>query len=177
MWEKHILDWNRKGIDGAVVSYDKVFNLIKANSEREATDAYWQLDGLVCANGIAFDASLNVVQFILSSLPSCSKFAKKRCLELLGQISICESDASNPNVVNDNLKEMKNSSWYFFHGLQNDDVDHVWLYVDLIGVLAQQFDCLINNARLYLVESMNRNLSDSDKDLIKNTLIAIDSHT
>lgn len=170
-WEVSILDWDKKGADNLVVTPEQVLELIEAICEEKATKAYWKLDGAVCSNGLAYGAALNAVNLILAMLPTCSVIAKKRCLELLGQISVCEPDVSSPGVVQECLEELKRSSWYFLYGLQFDVPENAWLYVDLIGVLGERFSDFKPKAKVYLQCVLKRNLPASDIEMIQNTLL------
>ena len=169
-WEVSLFDWNKKGADGFVVGSERVISLLSASTEEEATAAYWKLDGVVCMNGVAYDGALSVVQTILCHLPNCSKYSKFRCLELLGQISVCESDSESPDVVLKCLEEMKQFSWGFLHGLQFDSPENAWLYVDLVGVLGERFADFKNKAIIYLECVLSRNLPNNDIEMIENTL-------
>jgi hypothetical protein len=115
----------------ASVAPDRVLKLLLAESEEKATEAYWSLDGLVCANGITHPAALAVTQFILSALPSRTTLVCSLCLELLGQTAAGESFGIR-DVVAYCRTELLQIAWYFLHGLQHDDVQHVWLYVDAV---------------------------------------------
>jgi len=169
-WEVSILDWDKKGADNLVVTPDQVLELIESTDEEQATKAYWKLDGSVCSNGLAYGASLNAVNLILVMLPNCSAVAKRRCLELLGQISVCEPDVSSPSVVQECLEELRLSSWYFLHGLQFDIPENAWLYVDLVGVLGEKFSGFKPRAKSYLECVLKRNLPANDIEMIQNTL-------
>ena len=170
IWEVSLLDWNSKGVDGSSVDPEQVISLLNASTEEEATTAYWKLDGVICKNGIAYGAALNVVQTILGNLPNCSSHSKLRCLELLGQVSVCEPDSEYPDIVSECLEEMKQYSWSLLHGLQFDLPENVWLYVDLVGVLGERFVDFKGKAISYLECVLSRGLPDDDTEMIRNTL-------
>ena len=169
-WEASTSDWNYEGIDGKEVTPDQVLSLISSKTEEEANTKYWKLDGVVCANGVAYGASLSVVKLILAMLPTCSNAAKRSCLELLGQISVCEAHVNSPEVVSACLKELKLSSWLFLHGLQFDTPENAWLYVDLIGVLGEKYSDFRPKAKFYLNQVLNRKLPVDDFEMVQNTL-------
>lgn len=173
LWELSILDWDKEGADNSVVTPDQVLELITAADEEQATKAYWKLDGLVCSNGLAYGASINAVNLILAMLPNCPAAAKRRCLELIGQISVCESDVASPYVVEECLEELRLASWYFLHGLQFDVPENAWLYVDLIGVLGEKFSDFRPKAKSYLEFVLKRSLPASDVEMIQNTLAGL----
>lgn len=172
-WEFSLLDWTRRGAEGAHIAPEVVMGLLSAASDSEAARAYWRLDGVVCANGLSYAAALPVTQMILSLLPACSLPARRRALELLGQISTGESHPDSPRVVQDCLDELLNASWYLLHGLQFDSIELTWLYVDLVGVLGEEYSDFREKARKYLDRVMARDLQMRDKELIQSTLDAL----
>jgi hypothetical protein len=147
--------------------------LLLATSEEQATSAYWRLDGVLCRNGVTFGAALPATQLLLAMLPSCSIPARQQCLELLGQIAVGEPDAGSPNVVNECIAELRQSTWFLLHGLQFDRVDLAWLYVDLIGVLGEEHDDFRTRARLYLERVLTRDLPPKDAELVRNTMSSL----
>ena len=172
-WEAFLLDWNPAGVDGSRIGPDEVMELLSATSEDAATRAYWRLDGVVCANGITYGVALPVTQMILATLPSCSFPARRRALELLGQIAVGEPDAASPDVVLECGAELRQSAWYLIHGLQFDSLELVWLYVDLVGVLGEAYADFNERARKYLERVLSRDLPASDRELVQNTISAL----
>lgn len=174
-WETENLDWCYDGADGSKVTPDLILALALADDESQATDFYWKLDGTVCSNGIAFGSAISIVKVILAMLPVCSSSAKERCLELLGQISVCEPSCDSPGVVSLCLDELKCASWYFLNGLQFDDPKNAWLYVDIIGILGKTYKDFETNAEFYLNCALTLKLPLGDDEMIRNTIADLKS--
>jgi len=173
-WETLLLDWDAAaGVDGTPISPEVVLDLLSATSDTAATLAYWKLDGLVCANGITYTAALPATRMILSTLPMCPLPARRRSLELLGQIATGESHVGSPDIVQQCVAELRYAAWYLLHGLQFDRAELVWLYVDLIGVLGEEFPAFRERAQTYLERVLTRDLSTSDREVVQNTVAAL----
>jgi len=164
------LDWSCKGLGGSTVTPDEVLALVNAESEASAKVAYWTLDGVVCANGVTYGAAYPVTQFILAVLPECTLPARARCLELLGQIAVGASCADAPDVTERCRAELWQASWALLHGLQFDAVNLAWLYVDLLGVLAESHRSFRPRAIQYLTLALTRQLPQRDRDMVHNTI-------
>jgi len=73
------------------------------------------------------------------------------------------------------LKELRKSTWLFFYGLQFGAEAVVPFYVDLISLLAEEFEDVRVFAKSYLKLAETRNLSPNTIELIRNTWVHLDA--
>ena len=169
-WERELLDWTAPGADGESVSPDQAVRLLEAESQAEADEAFFALDGLVCRSGMTFAAGLPVTQLLLAGLPSAFPAARERCLELLGQIAAGVSPPERPDVTMRCREELQRATWWLLNGLQFDDVKRDWLYVDLIGLVAESYPAFRPRAILYLERAQGRAAPTKRDAVIRNTI-------
>ena len=169
-WEMATLDWNLDGLDGERVTPADVENLIYAETEEQAIEAKYELMEIMGINGWLYPCAVTVVKTVLAVLPRCSPVVREQCLHLLGMAVSSESAPGSGNVAEACLAEIRNSTWYFLHGLQFDDVDQVAGYVDILGCLGLAFDDLTDTVEQYLRLALTRNLPDYDVVMTNNTI-------
>ena len=123
------------------------------------------------------EGALSVTLCILAALPTCEHNSKLRCLELLGQIVVSKPKLQGSNVLNECIDELYGISWYLLNAIEYGDPRHIWLYVDLIGILGLKNKKFKEKAIVYLSNSLNREgVPQSDLVMIKNTLDEINSY-
>ena len=146
-------------------------SLLLAKRSKHALGAYEKLCDIVFVQGWLSPLAVPVTSAILSYIPKCARPAQIQSLELLGQIVAADIDDFTREVKVRCLQELREASWWILHGLEYDVPEAMWLYVDLIGALGDQYKDFRPKATIYLKMALKRNINDDDKILIGNTLI------
>ncbi len=167
LWELSEFDcWNDS--DNAK---DLVEQVILARREKDVRYASDRLARMVISDGCITPLALPVTTTILSYIPKCTRVSQIACLELLGQIVATDEEMSTSNTKAQCLHEIKKAAWWFLHGLEYDLPEAIWLYVDLIGALGDNFEDFRPKATAYLNKALSRDICEDDKILIHNTLV------
>jgi len=169
-WEMATLDWDLGCQEGERLTPADVENLIYAQTEEQAREAKYNLMEIIGINRWLYPCAITVVKTVLAVLPRCSRVVRQECLDLLGLAASSESAPGASNVAEACLAEIRNSTWYFLHGLQFDDVDQVVGYVDILGCLGLAFDDLTDTVEQYLRLALTRDLLDGDVVITNNTI-------
>jgi len=169
-WEMSTLDWGMSSAPCTVVTPTDVGNLIFSTNKEQARDAYFIVADAVGQNGCVYPCALTVVKTILAALPSTSAAARYECLGLIARIAASESAPNSPHVAEKCILEIRNSFWYFVHGLQFDDAELVGSYVDVLGCLGMKLEDLRCVVIKYLNLALTRDFPTYDLEMIKNTI-------
>ena len=169
-WEMSTLDWSMTSAPCTVVTPTDVGDLIFSTNKEQARDAYFIVADAVGQNGCVYPCALTVVKTILAALPSTSAAARRECLELISMIAAAESAPNFPHVAEECILEIRNSFWYFVHGLQFDDAELVGSYVDVLGCLGMKLEDLRCVVIKYLNLALTRDFPTYDLEMIKNTI-------
>lgn len=163
-------EWEGIGSGGRPVSFADVVGLARCDSDGDADNYYWRLDGTVCENGELFAPAGKVVRTILALLPSSSPEGRRRCLELLGQIAVARDAQGAAGVWDECLEELSRALWVFLGELQFSTPEDAWLYIDLVGVLAATFRPVHRLVVGYLEWFVVHGPGEDYKELARNTI-------
>ncbi|UXI66923.1 hypothetical protein [Tahibacter amnicola] len=167
-WIHVALDWALPGADGHRLTADDVAALVCAGDADTAMHRFWFLEGAAASDGICHPVGISVMRYLAAAWWKASSVARPYCLQLMAQLAIGEPAEGVAGSRAQCLAELRGCAWQFLSGLELDP-DNAWHYVDLIGVLAQEFSDLRDVACTYLSLAEARALGDL-RAMIRNTL-------
>ena len=152
LWQSERYDWaNLKGAGKAPTGVPLALEMLRtAASEKDADDAYWQIDNTVVVQGALYESALPTAACIVTMLATCTPVSRIRVLELLDQISGATAEPGQERLVAQINDEVIRGFGVYAGLLQHGTDMERELCVELALSCAQGERILRDRVRFYL---------------------------